>query len=301
MSEARGARATIHDLGYRRYLGTRRPQHTRWLVILKNLLVMSWRGWWRAKLWIIGAAMAVVATGAVMYVSRNEIFERFLAGGSQVTWADALLPLSFDWFAKITFTLTLTIASGVVSRDFRAGAFEIYFSRPVRPLDYALGKAGGVLTLTAAVLVGGPLLLALFRLGLSRDLDDLTASLILVPKAVLCGAVAALAYALAPLAFSALSDRPRNTIAAWAAWYLVVGTLFQGIAQGTGQMAIAAVDLHAAAVGLAHAVFEVSFFGGRVAPPLWASALSLAVYTAGAALFLGWRLSRAERAGLGGG
>ena len=36
--------AAIHDLGYKRYVGTRRPQSTRWRVLVKNVVSTSWRG-----------------------------------------------------------------------------------------------------------------------------------------------------------------------------------------------------------------------------------------------------------------
>ena len=72
MSGGRKA-AAIHDLGYQRYVGSRRPQHTRYQVIVRNLVAMSWKGWWRYKLSLASGVMIMVGVGVAMYVTRLEV------------------------------------------------------------------------------------------------------------------------------------------------------------------------------------------------------------------------------------
>ena len=296
------AAAAIHDLGYKRYVGTRRPQSTRWRVLVKNVVATSWRGWWRMKVWVIGCAATTVGIGVPMYLSRNRIVEELVPGGMALRWADALLPLSFQFLHFFALILAATTAAGSVARDFRAGAFEFYFSRPVRPVDYVLGKVVGSTLVASAALLAGPLLLSLFRVGLSRDLDEVLATLGLVPRIALVGVMASLAYAVVPLAFSSLSTRPRITTAMWLAFYLLFGKTVEGLSFVMHLPDLAAISLPRAVEGFAFGLFQVTMPGfSRLTPGLAASYGSLLAYTAVGLAVLHVRVKQAERAGLGGG
>src|SRR5262249_8293976 len=50
---------TIHDIGYKRYVGTRRSVATRWRVIMRNQVAMGWKKWWRYKMPLFGAVIAL--------------------------------------------------------------------------------------------------------------------------------------------------------------------------------------------------------------------------------------------------
>ena len=293
--------AAIHDLGYKRYLGTRRPQSTRWRVLVKNVVSTSWRGWWRMKAWVIGCAITTVAIGVPMYISRDKIFDELVRRGMTIRWADALLPLSFRFFPWFAFLLAATTAAGAVARDLRAGAFEFYFSRPVRPLDYLLGKVAGSAVVMATALLAGPLLLSLFRVGLSRDINEVLPTLVLVPRTALVGVVGSLAYAVVALAFSSLSSRPRITTAMWVAFYVLLGVISDGLALILQAPDLAAVNLANAVQGFAFGLFQVNMPGDHVLPGLTASYIALLAYTAAGLLVLHIRVKQAERAGLGGG
>jgi ABC-2 type transport system permease protein len=296
--------AAIHDLGYKRYLGTRRPQSTRWRVLVKNVVSTSWRGWWRMKAWVIGCAITTVAIGVPMYISRDQIIEELVRRGLTIRWADVLLPLSFRFFPWFAFILAATTAAGAVARDLRAGAFEFYFSRPVRPLDYLLGKVAGSAVVVATALLAGPLLLSLFRVGLSTDVAQILPALVLVPRMALVGVAGSVAYAVVALTFSSLSSRPRITTAMWAAFYLLFGGVAEGLALILRASDLAAISLPRAVEGLAFGLFQVhvSVPGfDRVVPGLAASCISLLAYTGFGLVLLQIRIVRAERAGLGGG
>jgi ABC-type transport system involved in multi-copper enzyme maturation permease subunit len=298
MSE--GPRAAIHDLGYKRYLGTRRPQSTRWRVIVKNLIATSWRGWWRMKVWMIGALLTTVGVGIPMYLSRHTVVRELQAKGFPMTWADALVPMSFSFFAWTAFTLATTIAAAQVARDLRASAFEFYFSRPVRPIDYVAGKVGGIGIIMLIALAAGPLLLSLFRVGLSDDMDEVMTTLALVPRTALVGVLAALAYAVVPLALSTLAPRPRITVAMWVGFYFIFGPIVEGLSFVMRAPDLAALNLPEAVTGLAHGLYGVpSMFGPM--PSVAASATALLGYIALGLFVLHWRVRSAERAGMGGG
>jgi ABC-2 type transport system permease protein len=297
------AAAAIHDLGYKRYLGTRRPQSTRWRVLVKNAVATSWRGWWRMKAWVIGCAITAVSIGVPMYISRDKLFDELVRRGMTIRWADALLPMSFTIFAWFAFILAATTASGAVARDLRAGAFEFYFSRPVRPIDYMLGKVVGSAIVVATALLAGPVLLSLYRVGLSRELEEVPAALQLVPRAALVGLLGSVAFAVVALAFSTLSARPRVTTAMWVAFYLLLGAIAEGLAHALRSPDLGALSLTGAVEGFAFGLFEIRPPGpGRATTPgIAASYGSLLAYTLVGLVVLHIRVKRAERAGLGGG
>ena len=83
MSDAR--KAAIHDLGYQRYVGTRKPQRTRYQVIVRNLVGMSWQGWWRYKMPLAIAASVTIGIGNEVDIDRafvGEIENRIAAAKS---------------------------------------------------------------------------------------------------------------------------------------------------------------------------------------------------------------------------
>jgi hypothetical protein len=302
MSGEGAPRAAIHDLGYKRYVGTRRPQSTRWRVIVKNVVATSWRGWWRMKVWMIGALLTTVGVGIPMYLLRNELVRRLERKGLDLTWADGLVPGSFVFFAWTGFMLATTVAAAQVARDLKASAFEFYFSRPVRPLDYVAGKVGGVTVIMLFALGAGPLLLSLFRVGLSADVDEAMTALALVPRTALIGLLASLAYAVVPLALSALAPRPRITVAMWVGYYFVFGLLVLALAHALRMPDLAALRLPDAVVGLAFGLYGApNVFGGGEMPGVGASLAALIGYTVLGVLALHWRVRSAERAGMGGG
>lgn len=293
-------KATIHDLGYQRYLGSRRAQSTRWRVIVGNLLSMSWKGWWRYKAPLAVAVMITVGIAMGIYFSRHEIFAG-QRGDKVRTVADSLIPMSYAYYSSAAFIVGLTVLASAVSRDLQAGAFEFYFSRPVRPIDYTLGKIAGAFILLAPLLMAGPLLLTIYRLAMTGDMDQTIDTLPWIPKALLVGLVATFAHASVALAFGAMSKRPRYAMAAYAAFVLVFGNIMFGIGQGADIPELGALDLSAAITGLASAVFDVHLLFGTPSPPVGASIASLVGYTSLSCIFIWYRVKSAERAGMGGG
>ena len=293
--------AAIHDLGYQRYVGTRRPQHTRYQVIVRNLVSMSWRGWWRYKLSLSIAAMIMVGIGVGIYFSRHELFEAAQMGGQVRTIADSLIPQSFRFLGFAALTLNLTVLASAISRDLQAGAFEFYFSRPVRPVDYVVGKIGGAFVLLAPILLLAPVLLTVYRLAMTGDMDQISDSLPWIPKALLVGTIATLANATVALAFGAITKNPRYAVAGYGAFVFMFGGIIMGISHALDLPSLEALNLSSAITGLASGVFEVDFLFGTKAPSLEASCIALAGYISVSVIFILFRVRQAQRAGMGGG
>ena len=290
----------IHDLGYKRYVGSRRSFETRWLVIMRHQLSTSWRGWWRYKAWLIAGLMATAVSGSVLYIlSGNMIRALSGIGGQQLKLADAMLPLSLTWYCPIGFIVSLTVGATLVAGDVQSGAFTFYFARSVRPRDYVIGKLAGLGVLVALIMLCGPLVLAGLRLGLSDDLDQLIALLPTLYKALAVGALGTLVYAAVPLGFSALITNRRYALALWTVYYTVIGWMAQGVAQVTWPD-VAALDLGAALKMVMLNLFEARVRGRGVSFSTTVALISILGHAAIAIGLVFWRVRKAQQTGVGG-
>lgn len=288
--------ARVHDLGYKRYSGSRRPQSSRYRVIGTKVVSIAWRGWWRMKLWIIGAAITAFVMSVLMYASEG--VSRFMRAGQELPLADALLPMSFQFFEITALALSMTVLASLVANDMRTGAFEFYFSRPVRAWDYVCGKFMGAVLIMGMVLFLGPVILAVVRISLS---EDVAGALHLLPRAALVGALATLVYAVLPLAFSAVSSSKLHTVPAWGAFYFLTTILIPLISHQTGILTLEALDIPRSIHTLAYATFDVVPIFDRERPEPWVSVVGLVGYITVGLIVLHWRVSKAEKRGMGGG
>jgi ABC-2 type transport system permease protein len=290
----------IHDLGYKRYVGTRRSIATRWTVIMRHQIATAWKGWWRFKPWLIAALLATAVSGGVLYFLSGKMF-RIIGGigGQAIKFADGILPLSMSWYCPIGFIVSLTVCSTMVAGDVQTGAFTFYFARSARPRDYVIGKLAGVGVLLSLIMLGGPLVLAGVRLALSDDLDQLITFLPVVYKAAAIGALGTLVYAVVPLGFSALITNRRYAMALWAAYYVVVGSMAAGIGLVT-RPAIGALDLAAALKTISLNLFDAHQSGRSLAIPTSIALISIFGHAAAAIGLMFWRVRNAQQTGVGG-
>ncbi|MEZ4362303.1 MAG: hypothetical protein R3B48_19090 [Kofleriaceae bacterium] len=311
MSDARApATGTVHDLGYKRYLGGRLAQGLRWRVVMRQQLTFAWKTWWRYKVSLIGAIIATLVAGAVMYAASDTVvsmisrspgsMEAGLASTLAVRFIDGILPLSVLWYCKIGFVASLTIAASVVATDLRTGAFSFYFARSVRPVDYVAGKLGGLLLLAALLLLAGPLLLALLRVGLSDSTRQVIDQLKNLHRAAIVGGVGAVVYSVIPLGFSALVADRRWAVGLWALYYTAFGSMMSGLGLVLWSP-LGALDLPVALSRISFTLFDVTMPGSRGAsfPVTWAYG-SIAVHAAVALALVTWRVRRAALDGVGG-
>jgi len=290
----------IHDLGYKRYVGSRSSVGTRWTVIMRHQLSTVWKGWWRFKPWLIAGLIATAVSGGILYFLSGTMF-RMLGGfgGQALKFADGILPLSMAWYCPIGFIVSLTICSTMVAGDVQSGAFTFYFARSVRPRDYVIGKLAGLSVLLSLIMLGGPFVLAGIRLGLSDNTDQLITLLPVVYKALGIGALGTLIYAAVPLGFSALIANRRYAMALWAAYYLVLSTMVSQIARITTP-AVGAIDLASALKAISFNLFDVHLRGRDLEIPTNAALISIFGHAAVAIGLVFWRVRSAQQTGVGG-
>ena len=292
-------RGVIHDIGYARYAGERRPPSTLWRVIMRHHLTYAWKTLWRFKPWLLSAVGITLVAGVVMYVAQNTLFDDLRQAGGPLRFLDGILPFTFKWYVRAAFLLTMTVGAAVVARDEETGAFTFYFSRPVRPIDYVIGRLVGMTILMAILLAAGPVLLALFRIGLARSTSEAIDLIPWVGRALVVGLLAAVAHAALPLAISSMAGRRTIALGIWAAVYVVVTTIINGIAGVTWQP-LAAIDLPVSVLSLAYGLWGIRFIGGGEIVSVAAAVVSLVGQSALAVYLFHRQIARTAAGAVGG-
>jgi hypothetical protein len=291
----------IHDLGYKRYVGTRRAPSTRWRVIMREQIATSWKAWWRFKSALGLAVVATCVAGGFMYFAESSDWIRQVMRRSPVPIdpVDIPLPFAIAWYCRAAFVLSLTVGAGVIAGDLQSGAFTFYFARSVRPRDYLLGKLAGYGLLVALLVAAGPVALAALRIGLAGT-DQVAVHLILLPKVLAIGGLATLVYTAVPLGVSALVPNRRYALALWAAYYLIVGSIAALLAFASSG-STAALDLPSCISAVTFHLFDVPLFRERGGGLSLAAALtSIGIHATVAVAIIWYQLSSAQRSGIGG-
>jgi hypothetical protein len=292
-------KSTIHDLGYRRYRGERRRDGTRWRVIARHQIAIAWKTWWRFKA-PLGLAVITMAISGGMTMFSSE--RKSSLGRAQMfaqRLIDTALPESIIWFCRVGFLASLTLGATIIATDLQTGAFGFYFARSTRPRQYVIGKLVGLFALVALIVAAGPFVLALLRLGVADDFDELTTLWPVIPKTLAIGALATLAYASVPLAFSSLLPNRRHALALWAAFYLIFGAMAYALAH-VASPSIGALDLPRAVQAVAFHLFDLEFREKDPAIPLDAALGSLLGYSAISIALIVYQVRRAQHSGVGG-
>jgi hypothetical protein len=287
----------IHDLGYKRYVGTRRPPSTRWRVIARHQIATAWKGWWRFKLALAIAVVVTVVAAMFIYVASSKTVTGML-GNHKLTFADWALPVAVNWCCRAAFILSLTVSASVIAGDMQSGAFTFYFARSTRPLDYLIGKLAGIGALMGVLVYVFPVIVAGLRLGLMDSTDELLHHLVMIPKMMAIGALATVAYTAIPLGFSAMVSNRRYALGLWAAYYLIFGTMALGVGIAS-HSPIAAIDIPQSIIALTNALFDINL-GSRIEISTTAALVSLLGQSAAAIMVVWWQLANAQKAGVGG-
>jgi ABC-2 type transport system permease protein len=119
--------------------------------------------------------------------------------------------------AELKFSLLVVLLVGpqLISADLRFNALPLYFSRPLRRIDYFLGKLG-VITMFLALIVIVPSVVAyVFGLLFSLDITLIKDTYRILFAAVLFGMIIAVSAGLLILALSSLSRNSRYVALFW--------------------------------------------------------------------------------------
>jgi ABC-2 type transport system permease protein len=146
--------------------------------------------------------------------------------------------LAYEYFLltelRFSMLVILLVGPGLISRDLRFNALPLYLSRPLRRIDYFLGKLGVVVVFLGLVLVVPSVIAYVLGLLFSLDLTILRDTFSLLLACVGYGAVVSVSAGLMILALSSLSRNSRYVGLFWlAVWFVssMVGTILEAVNQ----------------------------------------------------------------------
>lgn len=224
----------VYAVGYRRIPGGA-PRRGAWWPIARTMLALAWRR--RATKLALLLCLMVVGVFGVWLVGQL-LIKRYTGGGAMGLVGPAQLvgeaQEAFSNFLQSQFYVTAiaiaVIAGGAVADDRHAGAFELYFSRPLGRMDYALGKLAGAALVPLATMVVPVLLLWLLAVGIAPP--DLRRELWWLVVPALCGAtLAGAALTTTVVGVSAISERSRAVSIAYVAALVVSSGIFEGLTE----------------------------------------------------------------------
>jgi ABC-2 type transport system permease protein len=235
----------IFDQGYQHWNGRLSSHAWRWLAItrhgvrvsmknrfLRLVLLLSW-------LPASGLAAALCMWGLLEQKSTliapilpmlNFINPRIL--NEAQTFRVEVWTLCYHYFllTQLFFSMVILVLVGpnLISRDLRYNAWPMYFSRPLRRIDYFVGKLGVIVAILSLVTIIPSIIAYILGLLFSLDFSIIGDTYRLLLASVFYGLIVAVSAGLFILALSALSRNSRYVALFWLGIWLV-GTSVAGL------------------------------------------------------------------------
>lgn len=127
----------INPIGYRPWTGERTRHLYRLYVMSRSIFAEKIRSKGVLVLLFIGIILvhAFPLIFKVLIPHEGLTSEDMIAGDSSI--------FGGGLFLLLTMLLAAVVTSDLISRDLSDNSFVLYFSRPIRPVDYLIGKVGG--------------------------------------------------------------------------------------------------------------------------------------------------------------
>lgn len=156
--------------------------------------------------------------------------EQFLPG---------LWTLAFYFFFTYTQSFLAMIAVAIagpplIAKDLRSKAFLVYFSKPIRPWQYLLGKLSTVAFFVFSLTLFPALLLYVVGVALSPDLGTMLATFPIVLRIVATSLMIAIPVSLVVLTLSSLTKDRRVATFAWLAVWIFGEIAFRALTVDVG-------------------------------------------------------------------
>jgi len=240
----------IFDQGYQHWSGELTGHRFRWLAITRHGVRIGMKNrLLRIALlvaWLPAAVLAFFLCVWGLLEQKSELVQPlvpFLSGilGPEIV-ADPkafrveVWTLAYDYFLltelRLSMIVILLVGPGLISRDLRFNALPLYFSRPLRRIDYFVGKLGVVVVFLGSVLVVPSVIAYVLGLLFSLDWTIVRDTFSLLLASVGYGAVMSVSAGLLILALSSLSRNSRYVGLFWlGVWFVssIVGTVLETV------------------------------------------------------------------------
>ena len=241
----------LHDVGYRGWDGERSGLRWRWLIIAMTGIRLVWRGTWIRRTFLFTwLPVLVLALGFILYEQSiaypelRDVFQGVLFASGMEDRFQSYLETPEQERATIWGVLLLTffrypqsfaivlligvIAPRLISYDLRSRGYLLYFSRPITPLSYILGKSAIVWFYVGLITTIPALIMYLLGVLLSTEWVVVLDTWTLPFRILLASLVLIIPTSAVALAFSALTLESRYATIAWIAIW-VLGAVAYGV------------------------------------------------------------------------
>jgi ABC-2 type transport system permease protein len=234
----------IFDQGYQHWSGSLSGHAWRWLAIARHGV----RTGMKTRLmrvfllcaWTPALAMVAMLCFWGLLERKSELIKplvQFLSFIQPQILADPrhyrveVWTICYDFFLTVelrfAMVLILLVGPNLISQDLRFNALPLYFSRPLRRIDYFLGKLAVIAAFLAMVIIAPALIGYVLGLLFSLDVTILRDTLPLLLSTLVYGAVVSASAGLLVLALSSLSRNTRYVVLFWLGIWFVSGVTSQ--------------------------------------------------------------------------
>ena len=240
----------IFDQGYQHWSGTLSGHAWRWLSITRHGIRVGLRAGKASRslrLMLILAWLPALVLAAVLCLwglfERDPSWAVFLAPLREFVGQEVLTEprayrvevwtLCYDYFLQVelffSMILVLLVGPNLISQDLRYNALPLYFSRPLRRIDYFAGKLGVIVGFLGLVIIVPSLIAYVLGLAFSLDITIIRDTFHLLIASVIYGLVISVSAGLLVLALSSLSRNSRYIsllwvavwVGSWMVWYVL--------------------------------------------------------------------------------
>jgi len=233
----------IFDQGYQHWSGHLSSHTWRWLAITRRGVRTSLQGRMIRMALILAYLPAIVLVVALCLwglVERQSALidtikpyltaflgQPILAGPRE--YRVEIWTLCFHYFLwwELWFSMLLVLLVGpnLISQDLRYNALPLYFSRPLRRIDYFVGKLGVIVALLSAVIIVPSLVAYAMGLLFSLDITIIRDTSRILLASIIYGLVIALSAGMLMLALSSLSRNSRYVALFWMGICIFTGVV----------------------------------------------------------------------------
>jgi len=227
----------IFDQGYQHWSGELSGHGWRWLAIARNGVRAGLKGRMLRMALLLAWVPALILAGFLciwgLIERKAQIIQFILTVFSPGIVSDPrhyrldFWTLGYHFFLTselyISMGIIMLVGPSLVSQDLRFNALPLYFSRPLRRIDYFFGKLCVIAGFLALVIIVPSIAAYILGLLFSLDITIIRDTLPLLLGVILYGLIFAVSAGLLVLALSSLSRNSRYVMLMWLAlWFITV-------------------------------------------------------------------------------
>jgi ABC-type transport system involved in multi-copper enzyme maturation permease subunit len=188
----------------------------------------------------------------------------------------------FDWQSAFVFFITIWVGSGLIARDRRANALQIYLARPLTRAEYVAGKLLVLGTFLLLVTFVPAFLLLVVQILFAGSFSFARANIYLFPAITLYSFLQVLAVSFTMLALSSLSKSSRYVAILYTGVYFFSEAVYGVMYAITGNTGLSWLSFGANLRQLGNVIF-------RMPPPYdtpWGVSLLVVIALMGISLWI---------------